>query len=251
MLKPPISRMGGKSKLRKTIIEMIPEHTCYVELFFGAGWVYFGKEKSKVEVINDIDRELVNLFKMLKYHAEEVRRLLDYEVCSRDIFSEYKDIDINSLTDIQRAVRFIYLLSQSFASKGDNFGYGTTGMPGPQIFNTENLLKIKERLRNTYIENLNFEEIIKKYDRPHTFFFCDPPYFETKGYKDKFTEEHHIKLRDLLRNVEGKFLLTINDHKQVREWYKGFNIIEAEVGYSVCKDNKGRRKFKELIITNY
>lgn len=114
-------------------------------------------------------------------------------------------------------------------------------MPSPQIFNTEDPLKLKERLRNTYIENLNFEEIIKKYDRLHTFFFCDPPYFETKGYKDKFTEEHHIKLRDLLRNVEDKFLLTINDHKQVREWYKGFNIIEAEVGYSVCKDDKGRR----------
>ena len=67
MLKPPISRMGGKSKLRKTIIEMIPEHSCYIELFFGAGWVYFGKEPSKVEVINDIDKELINLFKMIKY----------------------------------------------------------------------------------------------------------------------------------------------------------------------------------------
>lgn len=175
MLKPPISRMGGKSKLRKTIIEMIPEHTCYVELFFGAGWVYFGKEKSKVEVINDIDRELVNLFKMLKYHAEEVRRLLDYEVCSRDLFYGYKNVDINSLTEIQRAVRFIYVLSQSFASKGDSFGYGTTGRPKPQIFNTEDLSKLKERLRNTYIENLSFEGIINRYDRSYTFFFADPP----------------------------------------------------------------------------
>lgn len=251
MLKPPISRMGGKSKLRKTIIEMIPEHTCYAEIFFGAGWVYFGKEKSKVEVINDIDGELVNLFKIIKYHGEEIKRLMAYEICSRDIFNEYKNIDINSLTDVQRAVRYIYLLSQSFAGKGENFGYGTTGMPGPQIFNTENLLKIKERLRNTYVENLDFEKIIKKYDRPHTFFFCDPPYFETKGYKDKFKEKDHIKLRDLLKNIQGKFLLTINDHEQVREWYKDFNMIETEVGYSVCKDDKGRRKFKELIITNY
>jgi len=69
MLKPPISRMGGKSRLRKTIIEMIPEHTCYVELFFGAGWVYFGKDLSKVEVINDVDKELINLFRIIKYHA--------------------------------------------------------------------------------------------------------------------------------------------------------------------------------------
>lgn len=251
MLKPPISRMGGKSKLRGTIIERIPEHTCYVEVFFGAGWVYFGKDKSKVEVINDIDGELVNLFKMIKHHAEEIRRLLTYEVCSRDIFNEYKNIDISLLTEIQRAVRFIYLLSQSFASKGDHFGYGTTGMPKPQIFSTEDLLKLKERLRNTYIENLSFEEIIKKYDRPHTFLFCDPPYFETCGYKNKFTEADHIKLRDLLKDCKGKFLLTINDNNKVREWYKDFNINEAEVTYSVCKEEKGRRKFKELIITNY
>lgn len=251
MLKPPISRMGGKSKLRKTIIDMTPEHTCYTEVFFGAGWVYFGKDKSKVEVINDVDGELINLFKMIKYHAEEIRRLMTYEICSRDMFSEYKNIDINSLTDIQRAVRFIYLLSQSFASKGDNFGYGTTGIPKPQIFNTEDLLKLKERLRNTYIENLSFQEIIKKYDRAHTFFFCDPPYFETKGYKDKFTEEHHLLLKDMLTNIKGKFLLTINDHEKVRSWYKDFNIVETEVAYSVCKDSSGRRNFKELIITNY
>ena len=79
MLKPPICRMGGKSKLRKTIIEMIPDHTCYIELFFGAGWVYFGKEPSKVEVINDIDKELINLFRMIKHHSPEIERQLEYE----------------------------------------------------------------------------------------------------------------------------------------------------------------------------
>ncbi|WP_341420078.1 DNA adenine methylase [Clostridium magnum] len=110
---------------------------------------------------------------------------------------------------------------------------------------------LKERIRNTYIENVSFEEIIKKYDRAHTFFFCDPPYFETCGYKNKFNEEDHLKLRNLLRDAKGKFLLTINDNDKVREWYKDFNINETEVGYSVCKEEKGRRKFKELIIANY
>ncbi len=98
MLKPPISRMGGKSKLRKTIIEMIPDHECYIELFFGAGWVYFGKKPSKIEVINDIDKELINLFKMIKYHAPEIERLLQYEFSGRDIFEEYKNYSIEYLT---------------------------------------------------------------------------------------------------------------------------------------------------------
>ncbi len=76
MLKPPIPRMGGKSKLRKHIIERIPEHICYVEPFFGAGWVYLGKEPSKVEVINDVDKELINMFHMIKCHAPEIERML-------------------------------------------------------------------------------------------------------------------------------------------------------------------------------
>ena len=250
MLKPPICRVGGKSKLRNTIIEMIPKHTCYVELFFGAGWVYFGKEESKVEVINDIDSELVNLFKIIKYHSPEIERLLQYEFSGRDIFEEYKNCSIEYLTEIHRAIRFLYLITQSFAGKGKVYGYGTTKKPSQHIFK-EVLGEIRERLKNTYVENLSFEKIIDKYDREHSFFFCDPPYFETSGYDNKFGEDEHIILLDKLKKLKGKFLLTINDHPKVREWYKDFNIKEVEVNYSISKDEKGRGKYKELIITNY
>ena len=251
MLKPPISRMGGKSKLRKTIIEMIPEHSCYIELFFGAGWVYFGKEPSKVEVINDIDKELINLFKMIKYHAPEIERQLEYEFSGRDVFEEYKHCTLEYLTEIHRAVRFLYLISQSFAGKGKDFGYGTTSRPKPQIFYKDVLDDLKERLRNTYVENLSFEKIIDKYDREHSFFFCDPPYFETAGYGNEFGEKEHLLLRDNLKGMKGKFLLTINDHDKVREWYKDFNIKEVQVNYSVSRNKEARGKYKELIITNY
>ena len=113
MMKPPICRVGGKSKLRKIITEMIPAHTCYIEPFFGAGWVYFGKDHSKVEVINDIDKELVNLFKMIKYHAPEIERLLEYEFSGRDIFEEYKNCTVEYLSEINRAIRFLYIITQS------------------------------------------------------------------------------------------------------------------------------------------
>jgi len=251
MLKPPISRMGGKSKLRKTIIEMIPDHECYIELFFGAGWVYFGKQPSKVEVINDIDKELINLFKMIKYHAPEIERLLQYEFSGRDIFEEYKNYSIEYLTEIHRAVRFLYLISQSFASKMEAYGYATTSKPKPQIFYKNILKDLKERLRNTYVENLTFEKIIKKYDREYSFFFADPPYFQTEGYDNEFVEKEHLLLRDNLKNLKGKFLLTINDHPRVREWYEGFNIKEVKVNYSISREKKARKKYNELIITNY
>lgn len=251
MLKPPISRMGGKSKLRNKIIELIPEHTTYIELFFGAGWVYFGKEKSKVEVINDIDKELINLFRTIKYHAPEIERLLEYEFSGRDIFEEYKNSTLEYLTEIHRAIRFLYLINNSFAGKGKHFGYGVSKSPNKRIFLTEYLKEIKERLNNTYVENLSFEKIIDKYDRKESLFFCDPPYWKTAGYENEFTEEHHIKLRDKLSKIKGKFILTINDHKEVREWYKDFNIEEVEVSYSVSRSTEGRGKYKELIITNY
>lgn len=171
MIKPPISRMGGKSKLRNKIINMLPSHTTYIELFFGAGWVYFGKDKSKVEVINDIDKELINLFKIIKYHTPEIKRLLEYEFSGRDIFEEYKNDTLEHLTDIHRAIRFLYLINNSFAGKGKNFGYGTTKIPNQKIFLTEYLNEIKERLNNTYVENLYFEKIIDKYDREESLFF--------------------------------------------------------------------------------
>ena len=251
MIKPPISRMGGKSKLRNKIINMLPSHTTYIELFFGAGWVYFGKDKSKVEVINDIDKELINLFKIIKYHTPEIKRLLEYEFSGRDIFEEYKNSTLEHLTDIHRAIRFLYLINNSFAGKGKHFGYATTKIPNQKIFLTEHLNEIKERLNNTYVENLYFEKIIDKYDREESLFFCDPPYFETAGYDYEFTEDDHILLRDKLSNIKGKFILTINDHEKVREWYKDFNIDEVDVNYSISKEKSGRGKYKELIITNY
>lgn len=249
MINPPISRMGGKSKLRKKIIEIIPDHICYCEVFFGAGWVYFGKEESKVEVINDIDKELINLFKMIKYHAPEVERMLEYEFSGRDIFEEYKNCTIERLTEIHRAIRFLYLITQSFAAKGDHYGYGATSKPKQQLY--KSLKDIRERLKNTYVENLNFSTLIQKYDREGTLFFCDPPYFETAGYKNAFGEKDHIELRDILSNIKGKFILTINDHEKVREWYKNFNIKEVEVNYSVSRSESSRGKYKELIITNF
>lgn len=205
LLKSPINRMGGKSKLRKLIIEMLPEHTCYCELFFGAGWVYFGKEPSKVEVINDIDKELINLFRTLKYHAPEVERLMQYEFSGRDIFEEYKNATLGYLTEIHRAVRFLYLNSQSFAGKGGNFGYSAVAAPHKLI--TAALDEIRERLKNTYVENLPFDIVIDKYDRPETLFFADPPYYGTAGYGVEFGQDEHIQLRDKLDKLQGEIHL--------------------------------------------
>jgi DNA adenine methylase len=188
---------------------------------------------------------------MIEYHAPEIERMLEYEFSGRDIFEEYKNTTVGYLTEIHRAVRFLYLITQSFAGKGNHYGYGTNTKPSPHIFYKGVLNELKDRLRNTFVENLSFEKVIEKYDRSHTFFFCDPPYFETTGYADEFGEDKHLLLRDKLTNLKGKFLLTINDHEKVREWYRDFNFKEVEVKYSVCREQSARGQYKELIITNY
>lgn len=256
-LRPPIARLGGKSRLRNKIIPQIPNHTCYVEPFFGAGWVYFGKEPSKVEVINDIDQELVNLFRVIKLHPEELDKYLknDYAIklSNRTTFSQMQKVDKATLTDIQRAARFMYLNKFSFASKGMHYGYGTTQPPKKQI-DLERITKLSERLENTYIESLPATDIIKRYDREETFFMVDPPYLETSldfsfDQQIEFSFKEHEELRDCLASIKGKFLLTINDHEYIRELYKDFSVDVVEVPYSVS--NGKVQRVSELMIRNY
>lgn len=254
ILTPPISRLGGKSRLRKQIISEIPDHICYVEVFFGAGWVYFGKKVSKVEAINDIDGELVNLFKVIKHHAEELNRCLNFEIASRDRFCELKEADKKRMTDVHRAVRYLFLVNNSFAAKAGHFGYSALQGPKKKLNNADFLFQIKKRLENTYIENLDFNVLIDKYDKPTTFFYLDPPYFETSmdfnaDITVQFGEEEHIALRNRCKTMSGKFLLSINNHPWIREIYSGFNIEEVELKYS-CMNGKNQEA-KELLISNY
>lgn len=245
MLTPPIARLGGKSRLRNKIIELLPEHKCYCEVFFGAGWVYFGREPSKVEVINDKDSNVVNLFRVIKYHSEEMQRLLEYEVHARDIFDYYKNE--NTETDIQRAVQFFYRINTSFASRGNTYGYAPSQPPKQKL--KMSLDEIRDRLNNTYIENLDFEDLIQRYDREYTLFFCDPPYLETSGYEVEFKKDDHIRLHSTLTGIKGKFLLTINNHPFIKELYHNYDIIEIETMYSASKTSN--KKITELIIKNF
>jgi DNA adenine methylase len=254
----PIKWMGGKYRLRNRIVDMIPEHTCYAEIFGGAGWVLFNKEPSKVEVYNDVNSELVNFFKVVKNKHDEFVKGFDYLLISRDIFEEFKNADITKMTDIERAVRFYYLIHLSFGSRMKNFVINPTRVAGQGKKILENLdrdiSETRKRLQNTVIENRDFEQVIHSYDRETTFFYLDPPYYELTGYESQgsgeFSIDDQVRLRDTLNNLKGKFLLSINDCPEVRELYKEFNILGVDVKYSVCRvDNSS--DCKELLIANY
>lgn len=252
-LKSPIGRVWGKSKLSKEIVSQIPEHKHYVEVF---GWglsVLFTKDRSKLETINDINSDLINLWYIIKNYPQTLSHYLNQLFVSRVIFNNIKLKKYTPRNHIEKAAFFYYLISQSFGSKGTNFGMSSKSWRKPKNL-WKSLTKWSERLKFVTIENMSFEELINKYDSPDTFFYLDPPYYEYENYYSSwFKKEQHIFLRDTLKNIKWKFLLSYNDCKQVRELYKDFNIKNSkDIDYTLWSNvYKNKKIVSELYITNY
>lgn len=255
----PLRYVGGKSRLAKTIVPMLDiEHTCYCEAFCGAAWVYFSKEPSKSEVLNDIDGELTNFWRVIRHHLEPFLDYFKFAVVSRKIFELEKATRPETLTDLQRAARYYYLQRLAFGGKPRNpvFGTAPSGPPGLQIENlSERLLEVHWRLKDTYIENLSAFDCIRRYDRPETLFYLDPPYFETsQDYAAGFDEQDLLRLASQLAGIQGKFLLSLNDHPRVREIFQAFTFRRVTLGYTVANGARANhdrdRRRGELLIHN-
>ena len=250
-----ISWKGGKKLLRKAICERFPQDAIekYVEVFGGAGWVLFHKPKhAKLEVYNDINSHLVNLFKCVKYHPKAIIEELENLLYSRETFTNFKEnYKSKHLTDIQRAAIYFYLIRFSFGANVTCFG-ASKSMRG--LKNLDYLFEIKERLKGVVIENKSYEALIKQYDRPHTLFCCDPPYYGTEQYYDHsdthFDKFEHAKLAQTLKNMKGKFIISYNNDIFIKELYKNFNIEEI-ARQNNLSPTKGKEPYRELIIKNY
>ncbi|MDE7425562.1 MAG: DNA adenine methylase [Lachnospiraceae bacterium] len=247
-----ISWIGGKKLLRKRILEEFPEqeiYNRYIEVFGGAGWMLFSSDRhAKMEVYNDVNGNLINLFKCTKYHPEALQKELEYTLMSREQFFDAKEqIDTRGLTDIQKAARFYILIKESFGTDLRSFGVRPKNIENAIDY----ISTVSKRLNNVVIENQDFERILKTYDKKDALFYLDPPYYETeKYYPDKFMPEDHIRLRDAIGRIKGKFLLSYNDCGYVRELYSDYNIIEVERSHNLVQGDK-KPKYKELLIKNY
>ncbi|WP_265822489.1 DNA adenine methylase [Geovibrio ferrireducens] len=253
VIKALIGWLGGKSKLADTIVKKIPPHTCYVEVFCGGAHVYFTKEQSRVETINDINSDLVNLYRIAQSHLEEFIRQFKYMLVSREQFEKYSITPPESLTDIQRAVRFYYLIKTAFGAKltGQNYGYSVTSPPRLNLLRIEEDLSAAHlRLSRTNIENLAYQQCICKYDGSDTFFYLDPPYFgcEDDYGADIFSRDDFGDLARLLAGIKGKFILSINDTPEIRAIFADFLIEDVRTTYTVGNEHKA---VSELLIMNY
>lgn len=253
MGKPIIPWIGGKRKLADHIFPLFPDHTCYVEPFCGAAALFFMKEPSQVEVLNDVNGDLVNLYRVVKHHLEELYKQFKWTLTSRQNWDWLQATPTETLTDIQRAARFLYLQKLAFGGKvdGQSFGTATTSRPRFNLFTLEqDLADAHFRLSNTTIENQSWEKVIERYDRPHTLFYCDPPYWETEGYGVGFEWEHYERMAELSKSIQGKMIISINDHPDIREVFKHLPVVEVDYKYTVGGGNK-QSDCVELIFGNW
>ncbi len=248
----PLAWIGGKNRLAKKIISMFPEHTTYVEPFAGGAQVFFHKQPSKVELLNDLDGEIVNFFRICQSHYEELTRYIRFTLVSRGWFKLLQMTPPESLTDIQRAARFFYLQKNAFAGLVVRQNYKLCVVKTPN-YNPGRIPviieKTHQRLQNVQIESLPYQQIIEKCDRPETLFYLDPPYWNRKLYKFNFASEDFKAMAERLRELKGKFILSLNDEPEVRKLFSEFKIESVDLHYTA--QQKSGKRFKEVIITNF
>ena len=248
--------LGGKFRLSKRIISKIEQipHKIYAEPFVGMGGVFLRRTQiPKAEVINDINGELVNLYRIVRRYPNTLYKETEFLFASRQEFERLLKTPPETLTDIERATRFLYLQSVAFGGKvcGQSFG---VSIDRTARFNfvkmQERIRNVAERLASVTIERQDFETFIKRYDTKDTLFYLDPPYWgnETDYGKGVFTRADFERLRDCLTGIKGRFILSLNDTPQVRDLFKNFTIEQTDVTYSISKTGCCQRT--EVIITN-
>jgi len=250
---PIIPWIGGKRRLAKRILPLFPKHTCYCEPFAGGAAMFFLKHPSSVEVLNDCNNDLVALYRVLQHHLDEFIRQFRWSLISRQMYEWLKMTPEETLTDIQRAARFYYLQKMAFGGKvsGRTFGVAPSGSPRLNLLRIEeDLSQAHLRLARCYIEHLDWQRCIEKYDRPATLFFCDPPYWQTEGYGVDFGIEQYQSLAQTMKTSQGRFLLTINDHPDMREMFRDFRTETVKINYTVGGSGTGNNR-TELIVMNW
>ncbi len=285
-MRTPVSRVGNKTAILHILYALFPtQYDRFIDVFGGSGSVLLDNpEICPFEVYNDFDRNLANLFRCMKERTMAVIRELGFcHLNSREDFiavrrffeneqfedrylseelkltklilplpeaEELKEIRtrITQDFDVRRAAMFLKLLRFSYSSSGKS--YASQPFDIRKLFGL--ISQLQDRMANVVVENQDFETLIKHYDRPNAFFYLDPPYFSTEDmYEVGFGWDDHVRLRDTLKNIKGKFLLSYNDCNEIRELYNGFSLFDFSRTHSMAQRYEAGKEFKELLIGNY
>ena len=248
--------VGGKKSLRDAVLARFPpEFDRYIEVFGGAGWVLFHKPPDGFEVFNDYNSLLVNLYRCVRDRPQELMHELQYVLNAREDFMYLAELHkagrLDELPDIKRAACFYQLIRYSY-------GCGLTSFASKphSIWRDFPLIdRASHRLQSVVIENQDFEQLIRHYDSPGSFFYCDPPYYATEDYYMDvgFTKHDHMRLRNAVLSSQGKFLISYNDCPEIREIWAHPRIRIEQIRRL---DNLRQRydsgaMYEEIFISNY
>lgn len=249
--KPVVSWQGGKRWLVKELLPMMPPHKMYVELFCGGGALLCAKPASAAETINDANSDLVNLYRVVKFHVDELCRELDWCLNSRQEFADYKEQ--RGLTDIQRAARWLMRMKNGFGGSADHFGRAREG--GGAAFSSKKaklavLRAMNSRLDKVVIENLDWQECVRLYDSKTALFFCDPPYTTGKAHYGAWTIDDLARFREEgLDQMRGTWILTIDDTPANRGLFRDCILTPVSRKNGISRSADGvTSDYHELIV---
>ena len=247
--------VGGKKALRDEILARFPRnYKRYIEVFGGAGWVLFHKPPGNdFEVFNDFNGNLVNLYRCVREQPEALRDELRYMLNSRLDF-EYMKGMLHSqavLPDVRRAAYYYALIRYSYAAGTSTFG----SQPHAMWNNFPLIESAAGRLQKVVIENKDCVKLIRQYDRPESFFYCDPPYYNADQYYEAVSADgfDHAGLADALLGIKGKFLLSYNDCPEIRALYDRPGIVIEGISRlsNIAQRYENGKQYPELLISNY
>ena len=240
-VKPAAGYIGGKKQLAKAIIACIDRipHETYAEPFVGMGGVFLRRRRApKGEIINDVSGDVATFFRILQRHYVPFMDTLKWQITGRQEFERLKASDPATLTDLERAARFLYLQRTAFGGKvaGRNFGVDPLG----GRFNVTKLMPmlddLHDRLAGVVIERLPWADFIARYDRPATLFYLDPPYWggEADYGAGLFDRAEYGKMAEVLRALKGRFILSINDVPEIRRTFAGLAMRRVRLSYTLA-----------------
>ena len=253
-VKPAAPYIGGKRNLARRLVALIEAtpHSTYAEPFVGMGGVFLRRlSRPRAEVINDWSREVATFYRVLQRHYVAFLDMLRFQITTRTEFERLLAVDPETLTDLERAARFLYLQRVAFGGKVDSRHFGVSHHR-PGRFDVTRLgpvlEELHERLAGVIIERLRWQAFLARYDTPETLFYLDPPYFGCEGDygPGMFSAEEFEEMAELLARMAGRFILSLNDHPDVRRIFGRFEILEAPTHYGVA--GRGAQAAREVII---
>lgn len=255
--RPVAPWLGGKRNLARVICQRIAAipHATYAEPFVGMGGIFLRRTaRPRAEVINDRGRDVANLFRILQRHYPQFLDTLRFQLTVRAEFERLVATDPETLTDLERAARFLYLQRTAFGGKvsGRNFGV-SRGRPGRfNLLELEPMLEeLHARLAGVIVECLDWSDFLRRYDAPDALFYLDPPYWGCEGDYGKtlFGREQFATMADQLASLQGRWLLSINDVPEIRELFAWAEIEEVSTTYTIAHSTGARGARAELLIT--